>query len=333
MARMAAKNEIARTITVAYTHGTSATITISDATNVPASGVGRMYDSTRWVLVKFAARSGTTLQTLSSAEHQYADVEATIGEHEFPIGSSFDLEQSADYAIELSADLATAEGDIDDLESEIAGAIHDNVSGEIAALTEKTAPIAADIVLIEDSAAANAKKKALVGNIRTAGKIWLSAAGGNPSATSGCALPSQVEQPTNKVNVVVGAFDAAADEYMEWTLAMPSDWDGSTITAVFYWLANSTSTNAVVWGLQGRAYGDDEALDQAMGTAQTVTDANKSTAYKLNVSGATAAITLAGTPAASELVQLRAYRDADNGADNLAVDALLVGVLVTFARL
>lgn len=44
-------------------------------------------------------------------------------------------------------------------------AIHDNVSGEIAAVTEKATPIGADLILIEDSAASNAKKRATLTNL------------------------------------------------------------------------------------------------------------------------------------------------------------------------
>lgn len=39
-------------------------------------------------------------------------------------------------------------------------------SGEISAVTEKTAPVSADLVLIEDSAASNAKKRVQLSNIR-----------------------------------------------------------------------------------------------------------------------------------------------------------------------
>lgn len=45
-----------------------------------------------------------------------------------------------------------------------ADAIHDNVAGEINAIAEKTTPVAADEILIEDSAAANAKKKVQASN-------------------------------------------------------------------------------------------------------------------------------------------------------------------------
>lgn len=44
-------------------------------------------------------------------------------------------------------------------------AIHDNVSSEISALTEKTTPVSGDHILIEDSAASNAKKRIKVGNL------------------------------------------------------------------------------------------------------------------------------------------------------------------------
>lgn len=164
-----------------------------------------------------------------------------------------------------------------------------------------------------------------------AGKIFLTAAGMWPSTTNGAATNVKVESSTNKQNVFLLDFDASSDEYVEATFAMPSDWNGGTITAQFYWLANSSSTNSAVWGIQGRSYGDNEDLDQSWGSAQTVTDANNGT-NKVNISAATPAMTFAGTPAAGELIQLRIYRDADNGSDNLAADARLLGVLISFTR-
>lgn len=44
-------------------------------------------------------------------------------------------------------------------------AIHDNVANEISAVTEKTTPVSADILIIEDSAAGFVKKKVQVGNL------------------------------------------------------------------------------------------------------------------------------------------------------------------------
>ena len=141
----------------------------------------------------------------------------------------------------------------------------------------------------------------------------------------------QVEYGTNDVDLYLADFDPDTDEFMQWTVVMPADYDAGTVTGQFYWLANTTSTNSAVWGLQGRSYADADAIDQAWGVAQTVTDANNGQ-NQLNISGLTGAITLAGGPAASELVQFRAYRDADNGSDNLTSDARLIGIRVTFTR-
>ena len=48
-------------------------------------------------------------------------------------------------------------------------AIHDNTPAEISAVTEKASPVSADLVLIEDSEASNAKKKVQLGNIPVSG--------------------------------------------------------------------------------------------------------------------------------------------------------------------
>jgi len=46
-------------------------------------------------------------------------------------------------------------------------AIHDNVASEISAITEKVTPVDADLIVIEDSAAGNAKKRVQVSNLKT----------------------------------------------------------------------------------------------------------------------------------------------------------------------
>ena len=43
-------------------------------------------------------------------------------------------------------------------------------------------------------------------------------------------------------------------------------------------------------------------------------------------------MTLAGTPAAGELVQFRIFRDADNGSDTLAADAKLIQVKIYYTK-
>ena len=50
-------------------------------------------------------------------------------------------------------------------------AIHDNVAAEISVITEKVAPVDADLVVIEDSAAGNVKKRVQLGNLPGGGSV------------------------------------------------------------------------------------------------------------------------------------------------------------------
>lgn len=167
---------------------------------------------------------------------------------------------------------------------------------------------------------------------KPAGQIWLTAAGMWPSTTSGCQPNTLTETATNKQNIYTLDFDPTTQEFAEGNIGMPSDWDGGTVTATFHWKASGTSTNSAVWQCQGRSYGDSETLDQAWGTAQSVADAHTATADQVLVSAPTAAITLAGTPAASELVLFRIARVPGDASDTLAVDAQLIGVMIAYTR-
>lgn len=83
----------------------------------------------------------------------------TLGNGEIGVESDTDKIKIGDGSTAWSGlSYFTADGDDAD-------AIHDNVAGEIAAVTEKATPIAADLVLIEDSADSNAKKRAQLGNL------------------------------------------------------------------------------------------------------------------------------------------------------------------------
>lgn len=167
---------------------------------------------------------------------------------------------------------------------------------------------------------------------KAAGQLFLSGAGMWPSIAAGCKPNSQYQTPTNNENVWTLDFVDGSTTSCEATIAMPSDWNGGTITATFLWMANDGTTNAVVWGLQAYAYADGVALDQAWGAQQTVTQANASTAYQVHISTATSALTVGGSPAASDLVQFRVQRLGANGSDTMTADAKLLGVMITYTR-
>jgi hypothetical protein len=185
-------------------------------------------------------------------------------------------------------------------------------------------------VLTIDSATATGLKWAAASGGGGGGgstNLWIPAAQWIPRTTGGCGVNS-LETTTNRVNYDVLEFDAATAEYAQVAIVMPSNWTAGTVTAKFHWTAASGTGN-VIFGLSGRAYADNSALDQAMGTAQTATDALQ-TANAEHISAATSAITLAGSPAAGQMVIFELYRDAANGSDTLGVDARFLGVEITY---
>jgi hypothetical protein len=175
---------------------------------------------------------------------------------------------------------------------------------------------------IKDSAGAEA---AVGGGGST--NIWIPASAFIPRTTTGCGVDSR-ETTTNLQNFDELLFDAGTDEFAQALAILPNNYNNSTITARFYWTAASGSGD-VVWGIQGRSLANDDALDTAFGTAQTVTDTLLA-ANDMHITSATSAITLGGTPAANTPIQFQIYRDADAGGDTLAVDARLLGVEIVF---
>lgn len=164
----------------------------------------------------------------------------------------------------------------------------------------------------------------------TTGEIFLTAAGGWPSTTGGCADNAKNEYGANDVDLWSLDFDPDTEEYAQWTVWMPDDWDGGAVTFKAVWTAGSGSGD-VIWALQGRSYADDDAIDQAWGTAQTVTDTLLA-ADDIHYTAESGDITLAGTPAAGQLVQFRVYRDAAAGNDTLSADARLLGIKVYYTK-
>ena len=157
--------------------------------------------------------------------------------------------------------------------------------------------------------------------------IWIPAAQWIPATTNGCGINS-LETTANKVNYDVLEFDSTTSEQADCIVTLPNNWSYGTVTARFYWTAASSS-GGVVFQLAGLAYGDNIAIDTAMGTAQSVADTLQ-TVNNMHVSAATAAITIAGTPAANKPVQFQIKRLPADASDTLLADARLIGVEVIF---
>lgn len=123
-------------------------------------------------------------------------------------------------------------------------AIHDNVAGEISAITSKPVPVNADILIIEDSAAGDAKKKVTIGSLP---------GGGTTGVVDFASLLT-----TNAVQTTVGTYTPGPDTTTQanWRVTAKRDnddfaswqWLGQVLVidsfSVFVNSANNTASAA-----------------------------------------------------------------------------------------
>jgi hypothetical protein len=149
-----------------------------------------------------------------------------------------------------------------------------------------------------------------------------------PSASGGCAALATIASAANQPDIQTLDFDTTTQEYAQFSIPMPKRWNEGTVTFKPIWSHAATTVNfGVVWDLQALALSNDDAIAQAFGTAATSTDTGGTT-DDLYVGPESAAITVAGTPAAEDVVFFRLSRVTGDGGDTLAVDARLHGIVL-----
>lgn len=195
---------------------------------------------------------------------------------------------------------------------------------KISALASATTPLAGtEEVAIVQSGATVKVPASFLGN---GNAKWIGAGELIPRVTNGAGIDGE-ELATNDINLDYLAYDSATSEGAQVAFAWPSGF--TTFTSRFYWTPASGS-GGVRWQASARCYADDDALDQAQGTAQAVSD-TLLLANDFHLSSATSAITPAGTVTAGNLCVVEIERDPAHGDDTLAVDARLIGVLLEFS--
>jgi hypothetical protein len=152
----------------------------------------------------------------------------------------------------------------------------------------------------------------------------------SPSLTSG-AMPSGVEDTSSALSRSVMLYGADADSSAEMSFPMPDNWDtAKPVKARLFWTAASGSAgDDIGFTLAGRAFANDSALDQALGTAVDLSD-QLIAAGDMHVSAASAALTIAGSPAAGQMLRLKLTRDVSAGASPLAGDVQVLGLQIQY---
>jgi hypothetical protein len=147
------------------------------------------------------------------------------------------------------------------------------------------------------------------------------------SRTTNGALWVPLELATNDVMQGTFDFDKDTDEAVQYSTYL-EHWNLGTIKFKPVWTAAS-GTGTACWSVSARALANDDAQDAAFGTPQTSTD-TLITANDEHIGPASSAITVAGTLAAGQRLQVQVLRDISE--DTLDVDAKLVGVWIEYTE-
>ncbi len=154
-------------------------------------------------------------------------------------------------------------------------AVHDNVAGEILAVTLKAAPVSADLLLIEDSAAANAKKRVTAQSIADLGSGGVSGPGSSVDrgrvvwdGTAGAALDDTgLRDYGASAADPVSPAPADGDTYRNTALDQQMHYDGTRakwlgdVAQVAFGRAGNVGAGAYYRGIDRRSFSSTNGRD------------------------------------------------------------------------
>lgn len=159
-------------------------------------------------------------------------------------------------------------------------------------------------------------------------EIFIPAEAMNPTTSTGCSSLTKVESAVNKVDYWVLDFDTTTSESAFLTIRMPEDWNADGVFFEIVWTtASGLATETVVWGVKGRCYSDDDAVDQAYGTEVNITDTFLAQG-DIHITQDSDPVTLSGNLIPGNWCQFRISRK--TASDNLTGDARLIGVRIKY---
>ncbi len=159
--------------------------------------------------------------------------------------------------------------------------------------------------------------------------IWMPSVAMTPRTTNGPTVDT-LQTATNGVMLKTLSFNASTNDHAQFWIQMPKSWDEGTLVYQVIWSQANTTTNfGVAWALSAVAFADDDPADTAFGTEVIVTDTG-GTNNDIYISPESSALTVAGSPAAEELVYFQIKRLPANASDTMTVAARLHGVKIHY---
>ena len=163
--------------------------------------------------------------------------------------------------------------------------------------------------------------------------LYIPAAAIRPTITNGAQAVAVTENTALRPNYSALQFDASSDESAQFHIAMPDNWDEGTVRFQIYMSQGSTGSGGIAIGVQCVALADNDTFDTNYGSIVLYHLTAQATPNDLMVSDsppAASAVTIAGSPATSELTYCRIFRDVSDAGDTLSEDAALIGAKLLY---
>lgn len=150
-------------------------------------------------------------------------------------------------------------------------------------------------------------------SLRGVHEIFIPATAFRPHTSGGCGALEDLLLSSGRY-IAAYPFGASAVESLSMVWEPPRSWDLGTVTFQPSLLNTAGGSGAVVMQMAGVAVSDNDTLDAAVGTFQTSTDAVLAAENRM-LGPESSPITIAGTPAALDLVRFVVQRDPVAGGD------------------
>ncbi len=156
--------------------------------------------------------------------------------------------------------------------------------------------------------------------------MWIGAERFISTTTNGAAI-NDLEHATNDVMTKTADFSTSTSESVQFWHTFEEKWNAGTVTFKLVWSnAGGSAAQTIDFDLAARSYANDEAIDQATGTAQNVTDTFLAQG-DIHITAFSSAITISGASDA-EPINFKLSRDV--ASDDLAGDCQVIGLVLRY---